>query len=102
MKLQMARFRCLAVLTVGLFFSLEQVLACSVCYGAASSSVIDGMNLSILFMLVLTYSILTGFLLFFLYLRKRARLFAVEQPSLGNGFAAKPSEWSKEEHSVQY
>ncbi|MGH9341790.1 MAG: hypothetical protein ACRD1R_19925 [Acidobacteriota bacterium] len=51
------------------------VWACSVCYGAAESPLIDGARLSIIFMLLLTYVIVGGFVLFFFYLRKREKLF---------------------------
>lgn len=57
------------------FWLEERVQACSVCYGAAESPILDGMNFSILFMLVLTYAVAGGFAVFFLYLRKREKLF---------------------------
>ncbi len=51
------------------------VLACGSCYGAADSSATNGMNFAILSMLGVTGSVLAAMTSFFLYLRKRARLY---------------------------
>lgn len=58
------------------FFLLSRAAeACSVCFGAAESPLVDGINYSILFMVGLTYTTLGGFIAFFIYLRKREKLF---------------------------
>jgi heme/copper-type cytochrome/quinol oxidase subunit 2 len=69
----------LAALTA-ILISQETALACSVCYGAAESPILDGMNWSILFMLVLTYLLLGSFAAFFIYLKRREKLFCEEPP----------------------
>ena len=47
--------------------------ACSVCYGAAESPVIRGAELSILFMIVVTYLTVGGGIIGFLLLLRRRR-----------------------------
>ena len=64
------------------------VLACGSCYGAADSSATNGMNFAILSMLGVTGSVLAAMTSFFLYLRKRARLYLAAndtQPHENNG-----------------
>ena len=51
------------------------VLACGSCYGAADSSATNGMNFAILSMLGITGSVLAGMASFFLFLRKRAKVY---------------------------
>ncbi len=46
--------------------------ACEVCYGAADSPIIDGMNMSIIFMLVLTYILIIGIAVCFFMMRRRS------------------------------
>jgi threonine/homoserine/homoserine lactone efflux protein len=50
-------------------------LACGSCYGAADTPATNGMNFAILSMLGITGSVLAALTSFFLYLRKRARLY---------------------------
>lgn len=68
------------VLVVGLFTLClnELSLACPVCYGASDSPMTDAMNTGILVLLGVTASVLTAFAAFFLRLRKRARMTALE------------------------
>jgi Flp pilus assembly protein protease CpaA len=47
----------------------EGAWACPVCFGAADAKILAGMNLSIVFMLILTYTVVGGFIGFFLFLR---------------------------------
>jgi hypothetical protein len=54
----------------------SSVYACPVCFGAEETSMIDGAKLGILVLLAITLAVQGGFLGFFLYLRKRARLIA--------------------------
>ena len=56
--------------------SSSSVYACPVCFGAEETSMIDGAKLGILVLLAITLAVQGGFLGFFLYLRKRARLIA--------------------------
>ncbi|MDH3254030.1 MAG: hypothetical protein OEM62_03485 [Acidobacteriota bacterium] len=52
----------------------EQAHACAVCWGGASdSSMIDGAKMSILFMAVLIYTVLGGFIAGFVVIGRRAR-----------------------------
>jgi hypothetical protein len=53
-------------------FSLT-ILACSVCYGDPASSVTQGLNMGILFMLGVTALVLGGFGIGFIVLMRRAR-----------------------------
>lgn len=56
-------------------FIPASALACGSCYGAADTPATNGMNFAILSMLGITGSVLAAFTSFFLYLRKRARLY---------------------------
>ena len=49
------------------------VLACPVCFGAAETSMIDGVKLGVLVMLAITLAVQGGFVGFFFYLRRRAK-----------------------------
>jgi len=53
-----------------------RLLACTVCFGAEETSMIDGAKLGILVMLGITFTVQGGFVGFFLYLRKRAKRIA--------------------------
>ena len=59
-----------------LIFGSSTVLACPVCFGAEETSMIDGARLGVLVMLGVLLAVQGGFLGFFLYLRKRAKLIA--------------------------
>jgi hypothetical protein len=52
------------------------LLACPVCFGAKETAMIDGAKLGVLVLLAITLVVQGGFLAFFLYLRKRAKLIA--------------------------
>jgi hypothetical protein len=54
----------------------SSVFACPVCFGAEESSIIDGTKLGIVVLLAITLAVQGGFVGFFLYLRKRAKLIA--------------------------
>lgn len=54
----------------------DRLWACSVCFGSVEGPLVDGLNLSVIFMLLLTYTVIGGFVGFFVYLRRRERLFA--------------------------
>jgi hypothetical protein len=54
----------------------SSVLACPLCFGAEETSMIDGTRLGILALLGVTLVVQGGFVGFFLYLRKRAKLIA--------------------------
>jgi hypothetical protein len=49
------------------------VVACTVCFGAQETSMIDGAKLGVLVMLAVLFAVQGGFVGFFLYLRKRAK-----------------------------
>ncbi len=55
---------------------ITTLLACTMCFGAEETSLIDGTRLGILVMLGVTFAVQGGFLGFFLYLRRRARQLA--------------------------
>lgn len=53
-------------------------LACSVCYGDPNAPQTQGMNMAIVFMLIIVATILTLFAAFFVHLRNLATKFATE------------------------
>jgi hypothetical protein len=53
---------------------MNTVLACAMCFGAQETSMIDGAKLGVLVMLAVLFVVQGGFVAFFLYLRKRAKL----------------------------
>jgi hypothetical protein len=59
-----------------MIFGSSNVLACPLCFGAEETSVIDGTKMGILVLLAITLAVQGGFVAFFLYLRKRAKLIA--------------------------
>ncbi|MGA7159359.1 MAG: hypothetical protein WBZ48_00015 [Bacteroidota bacterium] len=66
----------------------NSLFACGACYGAADSPATHGMNFAILSMIGVTGGVLAALTSFFLYLRKRARLYLIsesEHPTTGNG-----------------
>ena len=54
----------------------SSVFACPLCFGAEETSMIDGTRLGILALLGITLVVQGGFVGFFFYLRKRAKLIA--------------------------
>jgi hypothetical protein len=53
-----------------------EVLACTVCFGADETGMIDGAKIGVVVMLAVLFAVQGGFVGFFLYLRKRARRMA--------------------------
>ena len=51
----------------------SKVLACTMCFGAEESWLIDGAKLGVLVMMGITFAVQGAFVGFFLYLRKRAK-----------------------------
>jgi hypothetical protein len=71
----------LIAVAVAILFSANQCgYACPNCYGDPESPLTDGMNMAIISLLGVTGSVLGGFIGFFLFLRRRFRLFS-EQSS---------------------
>ena len=64
-------FRWLAAIPMLLAVGNAPVFACSVCYGAAKDSMIDGGQNAILFMLLLTYLLLGGGAFLMITMRRR-------------------------------
>jgi hypothetical protein len=52
------------------------VIACTMCFGAQETGIIDGAKLGVLVMLGVLFAVQGGFVGFFLYLRKRAKRIA--------------------------
>jgi hypothetical protein len=67
---------CLATAVLVAVGGSSSVYACPVCFGAEETHLIDGAKLGILVLLAITLMVQGGFLGFFLYLRKRAKLIA--------------------------
>ena len=64
----------------------SSVFACPLCFGALETPMIDGARLGVLVLLAITLAVQGGFVVFFLYLRKRAKHIAELELDL---------EWSK-------
>ena len=52
------------------------LLACTVCFGAEETAIVDGTQIGILVLLGVTLAVQGGFVAFFLYLRRRAKRIA--------------------------
>ena len=52
------------------------LVACTMCFGADETSMIDGARLGVLVMLAFLFAVQAGFVAFFLYLRRRAKRIA--------------------------
>jgi hypothetical protein len=52
------------------------VIACTMCFGAQETGIIDGAKIGVLVMLGVLFAVQGGFVGFFLYLRKRAKRIA--------------------------
>ena len=52
---------------------LALVLACTMCFGAEETSMIDGAKLGVVVMLAVLFAVQGGFVAFFIYLRNRAK-----------------------------
>ena len=63
-------------------------MACPVCFGASDSPMAQGVNMGIYVLLGITSGVLAAFATFFIYLIRRARLFA-EDPADGTANAAR-------------
>ena len=69
-------FRTIPVVAAAWLLGSEQpAWACSVCYGAAEGSMIDAARAGVWFLLGAVFLMQAAFVLFFLYLRRRARRF---------------------------
>ena len=52
------------------------LIACTMCFQAQETSMIDGAKLGVLVMLAVLFAVQGGFVAFFLYLRRRAKRMA--------------------------
>ena len=57
---------------------INELLACSICWGADPTS-LAGANAAVGLMLVILLTVLSGFISFIIYLARRARRFAEEE-----------------------
>jgi hypothetical protein len=71
----MAR-QAVATVVAVMIFGSSNVFACPVCFGAEETSIIDGTKLGVLVLLAITLAVQGGFVAFFFYLRKRAKIIA--------------------------
>jgi heme/copper-type cytochrome/quinol oxidase subunit 2 len=74
-------FLLIAVVVVILLSANQHGYACPNCYGDPESPLTDGMNMAIISLLGVTGGVLTGVVGFFLYLRRRFRLFSEQSSS---------------------
>ena len=65
----------LAVVSTVVLAFARPVLACPVCFGAPDSPQVKGMQMGILALLAVTVAVLGAFAAFFLYLRRRQKLY---------------------------
>ena len=52
---------------------MRVLLACTMCFGAEETALIDGTKIGILVLLAITGAVQAAFVTFFLYLRRRSR-----------------------------
>ncbi len=71
------------VLAMALWASASQ--ACPVCFGDVDDPVIDGLELSILFMLGVTYFVILSVIAAFILLRRRSRRLASQTTESSQG-----------------
>lgn len=64
-----------ALIIIGMGAAAEPLLACPVCFGASDAPAVQGMQMAILALLIVTVAVLGGFAAFFIYLMRRARRF---------------------------
>ena len=75
MTKMMTRKFTLAVMTAFLLAFARPAVACPVCFGAPDSPQVKGMQMGILVLLAITVVVLGSFAAFFLYLRRRQKLY---------------------------
>ena len=63
------------VMTASLLAIARPALACPVCFGAPDSPQVKAMQIGILVLLAITVAVLGSFAAFFLYLRRRQKLY---------------------------
>ena len=68
--------RVLTTAAAVMIFGSSSVFACPVCFGAEETSMIDASRLGILALLLVTFAVQGAFVVFFLYLRNRAKRIA--------------------------
>ncbi len=64
-----------ALMAAVMLMAASPALACPVCFGAPDSLQVKGMQMGILALLSVTVAVLGAFAAFFLYLRRRQKLF---------------------------
>ena len=74
MKMMTRKFT-LTVMTAFLLAFARPAVACPVCFGAPDSPQVKGMQMGILVLLAITVAVLGSFAAFFLYLRRRQKLY---------------------------
>ena len=65
-----------ALLTALMLAVPRAALACPVCFGQSDSPMAQGVNMGVYFLLGVVVAVLAGFAAFFVYLARRARMFA--------------------------
>ena len=65
-----------AIFTTILLAAPRAALACPVCFGASDSPLASAINMGVIMMLGVVAAVLGAFATFFIYLNRRARLFA--------------------------
>jgi hypothetical protein len=65
----------LPLATVGVLAFAQPALACPVCFGAPDSPQVKGLQMGIFALLAVTIAVLGAFAAFFLYLRRRQKLY---------------------------
>ena len=66
------------LIIVFIVFVFNTILACGTCYGDPNSSAVNGMNWAIIFLLVTTGGVLSGFSLSIMSIAKRAKKYNKE------------------------
>ena len=69
--------RCIVALLTALILAVPRAaLACPVCFGQSDAPMAQGVNMGVYFLLGVVVAVLAGFAAFFVYLARRARVFA--------------------------
>ncbi len=74
----------LMFLTVAMLAGATHAFGCTVCFGESDDPIVKGAEASVLFMVIVTYTLLVGGVVTFILLRRRARRLAEQNATMGS------------------
>ncbi len=74
----------LMFLTVAMLAGAANAFGCTVCFGESDDPIVKGAEASVLFMVIVTYTLLVGGVVTFILLRRRARRLAEQSATMGS------------------